>query len=119
MKINIVQIGEFVHDFKAENIFILFGTGAPPELVDFSIIIDFDKKEDGLYFREGSKFIIHGKEYVVNKVGSIANENFHKLGHVAVYLNDKAELLPGSIMMSPAEYPDFKVGDKFEIIYWF
>lgn len=117
MKINVVKIGEYVHDFKAENIFILFGTSATPELVEFSIIIDFEKNQDGQYFREGSKFVINNKEYIVHKVGEIANENFHKLGHVAVYLNSEAELLPGSIMMSPDEYPDFKVGDSFELTY--
>ena len=119
MKLKILEIGKMVPEFEPENIFVLFGQSAPPELREISVIIDFEKNDNGIYFREGSKLVISGKEYTITEVGDLANSNFHELGHLSVYLNKDIETLPGAVHAIPDEFPRFKVGDEIEIIYWY
>lgn len=117
MDIKIIEIGKLVNEIKDEKVFILFGTNTPPELKDFSVIIDFKKNTSKRYFKEGSLLTIGKRKYTVTDVGSLANENFHKLGHVVVHLGSEEEVLPGSIHVKPEIYPDFKENDLIKLEY--
>ena len=70
MKLKILEIGKMVPEFEPENLFVLFGQSAPPELREISVIIDFKKNDNGIYFREGSKLVISGREYTITEVGA-------------------------------------------------
>jgi len=117
MKLKILDIGKMVPEFEAEKLFVLFGNSAPPELRDISVIIDFERNDDGIYFKEGSKLIISNQEYEITEVGNMANSNFHELGHLSIYLNEDMETLPGAVHAVPDVFPKFNIGDEIEIIY--
>ncbi|MSS77744.1 PTS glucitol/sorbitol transporter subunit IIA [Anaerococcus sp. AGMB00486] len=116
MKIKIIEVGQLVNEFKDDKIFILFGVEAPPELKDFSVIIDFKRDEIKEYFKVGGMLIINNIEYEIEKVGEVANDNFNKLGHVAVHIGSNESVLPGSIHVKDNSFPTFKENDIIEII---
>ncbi|KAB2329284.1 PTS glucitol/sorbitol transporter subunit IIA [Bacillus mesophilum] len=107
------QIGEIVPDFKEENLLILFGPEAPPELKDISVIHEVDENPNGAIV-EGGVLEVGSQVYQISKVGSLANKNFEELGHLSIYFNDdeSMELLPGAILVSPAVYPEIQEEDS-------
>lgn len=114
MKLHVVEIGSMVEEFKEEMFFVLFGMQAPQELRDISVIHEYEKATDGIYFQEGSKIHINGVTYTVREVGNMANANFDELGHVAVYLKEE-KILPGAIKMTPYVFPEIRVGDEIRL----
>ncbi|WP_273478042.1 PTS glucitol/sorbitol transporter subunit IIA [Ignavigranum ruoffiae] len=110
----IVNIGEMVEEFKSQNLIILFGPKATPELKEISVMHDMEVKPNKNLLKVGGKIIINDKKYQINFVGDVANENFYELGHVSIYFNENKEdeILPGAISVSPAELPKFNIGDK-------
>lgn len=116
MKAKIVEIGPMVDQFESEMFFVLFGTSAPAELREISVIHEYTPSEEGKYFQEGSTLTIGDTQYTVVEVGDAANANFHELGHVSVYLKEE-ELLPGAIRVEPNVFPKFTVGDVITIQY--
>lgn len=114
MKLKILEVGAMVEDFKSGMFFILFGESAPPELREVSVIHEYEKSDDGVYFEQGTKITIKGVQYTVEEVGNQANKNFDELGHVSVYLSEH-EILPGAIRVSPSVFPEFSVGEEIII----
>lgn len=108
----IVEIGPMVPEFKEENLLILFGSSAPPELKDISVIHEVEGQPENMIV-EGGTLEIGNNVYKIEKVGSLANENFEELGHISIYFkNDiSEELLPGAIIVTPGEYPEVEVND--------
>lgn len=111
----IIEIGSIVSEFKEEDLLILFGSGAPPELRDISVIHEM-QQEPHQSIVQGGTVKIGQQVYTIEKVGHMANKNFEELGHLSIYFKDhpSQELLPGAILVSPGVYPDFKVNDVIE-----
>lgn len=118
-KSKIVTIGELVPEFKAENLLVLFGKDAPPELADISIIHEPSNLEQNV-FETNKTLQIDNTDYKILKVGDEANPNFNDLGHVSIYFSDNSdtEILPGAILVSPATYPEFDVNGEIKV-FWF
>lgn len=114
----VVEIGEMVPAFAEEMIVILFGETAPPELRAISVVHDYKAKNlDEVVLRVGTKLQLGNIEYTILEAGNAANANFQELGHVAIYMKKGDEaLLPGSILVEPAIFPQLKPGDPLRII---
>ncbi|MCM3728146.1 PTS glucitol/sorbitol transporter subunit IIA [Neobacillus cucumis] len=112
LKTKITEIGPAVPEFKEENLLILFGTAAPPELKEIAVVHQVNQQPENSIV-EGGTLEIGNKIYKIEKVGSLANKNFEDLGHLSIYFNDDTsqELLPGAILVTPGEYPEFEVND--------
>lgn len=112
LKTRITEIGPLVPEFKEENLLVLFGSSAPPELKDISVIHEVEGQAENAIV-EGGTLEIGNNVYKIEKVGSLANSNFEELGHLSIYFqNDTSEeLLPGAIIVTPGEYPEVEVND--------
>lgn len=112
----IVEIGSLVEEFKQENLLVLFGKEAPPELADISVL-HVPEVDDNNNLAEGSKLSIGKDEYNIVQVGSEANENFDTLGHVSIYFSDdeNTEILPGAILVTPSNFPELALNEKIKL----
>ncbi|HEY3339561.1 MAG TPA: PTS glucitol/sorbitol transporter subunit IIA [Propionicimonas sp.] len=110
----VVHIGQDAAEMFDAGVFILFGQPVPDALAEVSLVhsgpeADFIPVEAGDIFRIGDT------SAVITEVGSLANDNFEKLGHFVIYLNvGDADVLPGAVkaegtLRVPA------VGDRVEI----
>jgi glucitol/sorbitol PTS system EIIA component len=110
----VVHIGPDAAEMFEAGVFILFGQPVPDALAEVSLVhngpeAEFIPVEAGDIFRIGDTFA------VITEVGSLANDNFEKLGHFVIYLNvGEADVLPGAVkaegtLRVPA------VGDRVEI----
>ncbi|MBD1383496.1 PTS glucitol/sorbitol transporter subunit IIA [Metabacillus arenae] len=113
IKTKITEIGPIVPEFKEENLLILFGSAAPPELKDISIVHEMERQPDQALV-EGGTLEIGNNVYRIEKVGALANKNFEELGHLSIYFKDdtSVELLPGAILVTPGVYPTFEKDDE-------
>jgi|SRR5699024_5890702 len=111
-KAKILEIGPLVPDFKEENLLVLFGKSAPPELREFSVIHDSEKQSKNVIKKEGILRIGNDK-YTIRKVGDEANKNLYELGHLSIYFgeNNGQEVLPGAILVTPNVFPDLEIND--------
>lgn len=112
----IVEIGSLVEEFKQENLLVLFGKDAPPELADISVL-HVPEEDNGHKLVEGSTLSISKDEYYIVQVGSEANENFDTLGHVSIYFSDdeNTEILPGAILVTPSHFPELALNEKIKL----
>ncbi|WP_129730871.1 MULTISPECIES: PTS glucitol/sorbitol transporter subunit IIA [Bacillaceae] len=112
LETKIIEIGPAAPEFREENLLILFGPAAPPELKEFSVVHEVKQQPENSIV-EGGTLEIGNKVYKIEKVGSLANKNFEDLGHLSIYFKDDTsqELLPGAILVTPEEYPELKVND--------
>ncbi|MBZ5752095.1 PTS glucitol/sorbitol transporter subunit IIA [Metabacillus rhizolycopersici] len=112
LKTKIIEIGPVVPEFKEENLLILFGSAAPPELKEISVVHEVKQQPENVLV-EGGTLEIGNKVYEIQKVGSLANKNFEDLGHLSIYFKDDTseELLPGAILVTPGEYPELEIND--------
>ncbi len=114
----IVEIGEMVPAFEEELIVILFGETAPPELRAISVVHDYQAANlDEVVLKVGTKIQLGKTVYTVLEAGNAANANFQELGHVAIYMRKGDEaILPGSILVEPAVFPQLNIGDTIRFI---
>jgi len=113
----IVEIGELAisEDYP---ILILFNSTAPAEFREISIIHDFKDKPQKDMLKKGSKIMFGNTTYTVEDIGHVANQTLYDLGHISLYfgLEEGANLLPGSALLSPYQIPEVKVGDSIRFI---
>ncbi|WP_221568400.1 PTS glucitol/sorbitol transporter subunit IIA [Alkalihalobacillus sp. TS-13] len=104
------EIGALVPTFKEDKIVILFGPQAPEEIKEMSIIHEFEHhSEEPL--QEGGTIEFDNQVYTITAVGTKANENLRELGHISIYFHSPPEdILPGSVFVSPHNFPDFNEG---------
>ena len=117
IKSKVLEIGEMAY-FDGYPILILFNNSAPAGLREVSIIHEFTTPANKEMLKKGSKILFNEKMYTVDAIGDVANQTFYDLGHVSLYfgLEEGAELLPGSVLLSPSEVPQVKVGDILQFI---
>ncbi len=104
--------------FDDFNILILFGEKVPVGVDEFSIIHRPDTAFPKDFLKKGSKIVFNQQEFMIEEIGDVANETLHDLGHVALYfgLDEGAELLPGSILLTPYYLPKIAAGDEIVFI---
>lgn len=110
-KTNVLEIGSMVPEFEEAMLVVLFGTSAPSELRDISIIHEPESDFELGFIKEGTKLTLGDTTYTVTKVGNTANESFEELGHLSVYFTKTDDLLPGSIEVEPSVFPKINVGE--------
>lgn len=110
----VVHIGPDAAEMFEAGVYILFGQPVPDALAEVSLV--HSGPEAGFVPVEaGDEFWIADSCVTITEVGSLANENFERLGHFVVYLNvGGADLLPGAVkatgsLATPA------VGDRVAI----
>lgn len=111
-KTKVLEIGSMVPAFEEEMLVVLFGTNAPNELKDISVIHEPQSKFENDSIKEGTKLQMGGNTYTVSKVGSLANANFEELGHLSIYFKDTDDLLPGAIQVEPGVFPQVEIGEE-------
>lgn len=113
-KSKVVEIGELVKDFEEEKLLVLFGTQAPPELKDISVIHE-PVSNDVTSLQEGTTLSLGNIEYTIQKVGSEALTNLEDLGHLSIYFSDDdKDILPGAILVKPGNFPNLKINDYIQ-----
>ena len=114
-KTTVVEIGELVSDFEEDQLVVLFGPQATPELRSICVIHEGEEVAKDV-LESGKKILFGTQEYTIREVGSAANETFNELGHVSIYFKDDAEeLLPGAVMVTPSQFPLIQLGDTIKI----
>ena len=109
----IINIGPLVSEFISAGILVFFGDGAPPELVEFSIIHDAKALNDQI--KTGDFFQINENNFQVLAVGEVANKNIESLGHIILKFNGKNKPeLPGDVNLEETELPKISTGDHFQ-----
>jgi PTS system glucitol/sorbitol-specific IIA component len=92
----ITKIGPLVSEFVDQNILVFFGSDAPEELAEFSVL------HDGKVLKRpivpGDAIFLGDLRYAVLAVGEVANTNLANLGHLIVKFNDaKIPEMPGDV----------------------
>jgi len=110
----VTRIGPLVTEFINAGILVFFGEGAPPELVEFSIIHDGkDLAED---LAAGDVIHIDQETFEIFAVGEVANDNFRNLGHLIIKFNGKSKVeLPGDVCVEKKKVPGIQVGSTLQI----
>ncbi len=85
----VVAFGAMADEFLADNIVILFGKGAPDELVDVSYIHEH-KQPPSAVLAAGDIISIGGRDHEVLGVGEAVDSNFRTLGHLVLKFIDNA-----------------------------
>lgn len=111
---HVVEVGPEAEIFRAENMFILFGSEAPDNLRSYCYIIDRVDVEGDI--TPGQKLVIDGYQYPITAVGSVAQKNLQSLGHISVVFNGATSAdLDGTIYVEPLEMPTITVGSQIAI----
>jgi PTS system glucitol/sorbitol-specific IIA component len=111
MSTTVVQeIGILFHTFKEDNTVILFGSGAPKEFREMSVIHEFYELPEKPLIVGGT--IHFGDEsFTITALGTQANQNLKELGHISIYFKEPfAEILPGAVFVSPHTFPTINEG---------
>ncbi|WYQ54141.1 PTS glucitol/sorbitol transporter subunit IIA [Bacillus sp. FSL W7-1282] len=107
------EIGQMAPSFADDKIVILFGMEAPAELKEISFLHQVDGEFEDNPIKEGGTLVIDEQEFVIEKVGSAANENLRTLGHISIYFTEpQEEILPGAVFASPHTFPVIEKGSK-------
>ncbi|MDQ0191198.1 PTS glucitol/sorbitol transporter subunit IIA [Alicyclobacillus cycloheptanicus] len=115
MKSTVTYIGDMAFAFEEEKVLILFGTQAPAELRDISVIHEPVEVDRGA-LASASRLVVGQNEYEILSVGTEAMKNLAELGHLSIYFTDPpAEILPGSVYVKPFELPKVSIGTLIEI----
>lgn len=113
-EITVTAVGEMVAEFAADGVLIFFGSTAPEELHDFSVLTTDGSLHEKV--ERGDVLEIDGTGFPVTAVGEVANQNIAQLGHLVVKFNGLAEAeLPGDVSVAPGETPALKVGTSVRI----
>jgi len=114
-KAEVTEIGPLVNEFIKAGILVFFGEGAPPELVEFSIIHNGKSLLEDLI--PGDQLMIDNEVFKILAVGEVANENFRNLGHLVVKFNGKTKVeLPGDICVEKKKLPGIKIGTTLLVV---
>ncbi|MEN8240508.1 MAG: PTS glucitol/sorbitol transporter subunit IIA [Chloroflexota bacterium] len=110
----VVNIGPLVGEFIDAGVIVLFGAGAPEELVDFSIIHDGTELKSDLI--PGDTVWIDETSFKVLAVGDVANTNLSNLGHLILKNNGQDEPeMPGDVCLEEKPLPAFSIGTKVRV----
>lgn len=113
--LEVVRIGELVSEFLAEGIMVFFGTSAPEELQEHSIVHTHGELVEEL--RPGDYVVVDGQRFHILGVGSVANENLRNLGHLVIKFNGLTEPeMQGDVTVAECTLPDVRIGTRVELV---
>ena len=122
----IQEIGPTVTEFLPYGILIFFGSSAPVELREVSLVHDGTQLLSSLVVGDILRFVQSSAGpdesqetwwYRITSIGSAASENLAELGHIVVHFDAVAEAhLPGTISVEPTTVPSPIVGMTFELL---
>ncbi len=109
------EVGPQAADFLSEQMLVLFGSEAPPELRPFCFIIDRNNVKETIV--EGDTLLIDEEAFKVVAVGNAVNKNLNDLAHIT--LNFKGEVdgdMAGTLYLEEKEIPNITVGTTLKIV---
>jgi len=108
----ITEIGSDAADFLEENMLILFGKNAPPELAPYCYL--HDGGEGSVDIHVGDVLMIDGEACPITAIGEEALRTFRELGHMTVKFDGAAEAVqPGVMDVRQEGFPPIAVGSVF------
>ncbi|MCD8019439.1 MAG: PTS glucitol/sorbitol transporter subunit IIA, partial [Clostridiales bacterium] len=108
-------LGACVEEFKAANIFIMFGDNAPQELKDYCYSVSVNPINGEI--SPGQILKVGDAEYRITAVGEEAPVTLAGLGHCTVNFSGQIDVsLPGTIYVENKPMPVVEVGSKIQII---
>jgi glucitol/sorbitol PTS system EIIA component len=112
---NVIQVGPLVTDFLKQGIVILFGEGAPQELLEFCALHRPEVRTGGI--RAGDQIRMDEHTMTILSVGDVADANLKALGHISVKANgEHVAPLPGDVCVEKIELPELREGSRIEIV---
>lgn len=111
----VTQVGPMAVEFAAEGILVFFGTEAPEELHEFSILHEHTPNDEDVV--PGDILEIGESQFTVTGVGEVANDNLRNLGHLVVKFNGLTETeLPGEVSVTEGTPPGIQPGTRIRIM---
>lgn len=108
-------VGALVPDFVAQGLLVWFAEGAPEELHEFSVLHRPSVATGGVV--PGDMVHLDGVALRVLAVGSVANENLVRLGHLDLKANGATSPpLPGDVCVERVALPAVGPGSRLEIV---
>jgi PTS system glucitol/sorbitol-specific IIA component len=107
-------VGELASEFFAEGIVVLFGDGAPEELLEVAVVHTPRITDGGL--QPGDRIVLGDETLTVTAVGPVANENLVNLGHLVIKRNGATtHAQPGDVCCDHGVIPALVPGDEIRI----
>ena len=111
----VTQLGPLAQEFIDSGILVFFGSQAPDELAEFSILHNHQQLHADI--EVGDTLMIDGKTFRILAVGSVANKNLASLGHLVVKFNGLTEPeMPGDVSVENVPLPLIKPGTIVKIV---
>ena len=108
----ITEIGSDAAEFLEENMLILFGKNAPPELAPYCYL--HDGGEGSVDIHVGDVLMIDDEACPITAIGEEALRTFRELGHMTVKFDGAAEAAqPGVMHVRHEGVPPIVVGSVF------
>jgi len=109
------KASEFITD---NNMMILFGEGAPKDLVEYCYIIPMEKITGNIV--PGGTFIVDNQTFAITAVGDVVKQNLETLGHITIAFDGEVSAnLPGTLhvekLATPLQIGNHAVLQLFEI----
>jgi glucitol/sorbitol PTS system EIIA component len=112
--LKVVSIGELAKEFLDEGIMVFFGTNAPEELQEHSIVHEHSELTEDVV--PGDTIVIGSESFNVLAVGKVANENLRNLGHLVLKFNGLTEPeMDGDVTVAAVPLPEIQTGTGIEI----
>ena len=110
----VTAIGPYVAEFVDHQILVLFGSEAPEELAEFSILHDGKDLMGELI--AGDIVYLNDFPYEILAVGEVASSNLKNLGHLILKFNGETEPeMPGDVCVESKPLPEISPGLKIRI----
>jgi len=113
---NVTEINENAAEFLKEDMLVVFGPDAPPELSPFCYIIEKNKLKNDI--KEGDTLILDNEEYSIINVGEAVNKNLKNLAHITLNFKGKEEAesnLAGNLYLEDKNIANIEVGSTIKI----
>lgn len=111
----VTHVGAQVPDFAEKGILIFFGKDAPTELHDFSVLHKPEVTSGGL--QVGDLILLDGHAFPILAVGSVANDNLVKIGHIDLKFNgESTPPLPGDVCLPQQTPPTLAPDSTFSVV---
>jgi len=110
----IQEIGLNAKEFLNEDIIVLFGFNAPPDLRPYCFLIEQNNLEASI--EVGYTLLINDDSYKIIAVGDHVNKNLKDLGHITInFKGDISNLMSGSLYVEKKAISNIEVGTKITI----
>ncbi|MGO2100007.1 PTS glucitol/sorbitol transporter subunit IIA [Vagococcus salmoninarum] len=107
----VIEIGEQAVD-AGDQMIILFGESATPELKKVSVIQTIDKSKGPIKLGLGGHLSFDEQRYTMTHLGRLAESQLNEIGHVTVIFSEvpSEDALVNAIYVEPFILPEIKTG---------